>query len=529
MSVETTIVVEKNDDNGNPWYARIAGDIPEHKQTQRCQELFNKILLELNSPDEATDSVRRICLLVKDFTGIESVRIRLKEGEGYTCDETDGVDKGFREAWDCLCAHGTEGNSSFEWMCEKIMYGRMDTAFSFFAEAGSFWSNNRTILPASNQDKDPEARTQNLCRAEGGESVAFIPLRFGEEIVGILQLNDKRPDCFTPETVKFLEAMGTSIGAILAHRKTDKLIRKSEANFLKIIEHNVNSMVIVDMEGGIRFVNPAAEALFCMPEKELLGSQFGFPLIGEERTEIDIFRPSGHGTAVAEIDRVKIEWCGRPSYLVSLHDMTARKNAEEERNIALEKLTKTLAGTINAMSLTVEARDLYTAGHQRRVSCLARAVAEEMGLQSHVVYNICTAGIVHDIGKISMPAEILSKPTTLSDIEFAMIKTHPQSGYNILKEAELPCAIAQAVLQHHERIDGSGYPKGLRGNDILLEARILAVADVVEAITSHRPYRPAKGITVAINEIEKNKGILYDTEAANACIRLFREKGFVFD
>jgi HD-GYP domain-containing protein (c-di-GMP phosphodiesterase class II) len=210
-------------------------------------------------------------------------------------------------------------------------------------------------------------------------------------------------------------------------------------------------------------------------------------------------------------------------------DITARKLAEEELKATLEKLRRSLAGTIQAMSLTVETRDPYTAGHQRRVANLARAIAQEMNLPGDTVNNIHMAGNIHDIGKISIPAEILVKPTKLTDIEMSLIKVHSQSGYDILKDVELPYPIAEMVLQHHERLDGSGYPQGLKGDQILLEARILCVADVTEAIASHRPYRPARGIEAALEEIEKNKGILYDAGVVEACIKLFREMGFKFE
>ena len=188
-----------------------------------------------------------------------------------------------------------------------------------------------------------------------------------------------------------------------------------------------------------------------------------------------------------------------------------------------------MGGIIQAMAATVETRDPYTAGHQRRVANLGRAIAQEMGLTEHQIDGIRMAGTVHDLGKISIPAEILSKPTKLSDIEFSLIKTHPQISYDILKDIDFPWPVAQTVFQHHERINGSGYPLGLKGEEILLEARILAVADVVEAIASHRPYRPAYGIEVALEQISKKKGILYDTAAVDACLRLFKEQRFVLE
>jgi len=210
-------------------------------------------------------------------------------------------------------------------------------------------------------------------------------------------------------------------------------------------------------------------------------------------------------------------------------NITDIKSAEETLRYTTEKLRKALTGTIQAMSLTVETRDPYTAGHQRRVANLARTIAKEMGLSNDTVDNIRMAGSIHDIGKISIPAELLAKPTRLIDIEMSLIKVHSQSGYDILKDVDLPYPIAKIVLQHHERLDGSGYPQGLKGDQILLESKIIAVADVVEATASHRPYRPARGIDAALTEIEKNKGILYDPEVVEACLKLFREKGFSFE
>ncbi|MDD4957128.1 MAG: HD domain-containing protein [Candidatus Omnitrophica bacterium] len=205
-----------------------------------------------------------------------------------------------------------------------------------------------------------------------------------------------------------------------------------------------------------------------------------------------------------------------------------RKKGENERKKSLEELQRVMEGTILAMATTVEMRDPYTAGHEQRVSQLATAIAGDLGLSEKQVNGIKMAAIIHDIGKIHIPAEILSKPGKISKIEFDLIKTHAQVGYDILKNIDFPWPIAQIVLQHHERIDGSGYPNGLKGDDILLESRIMAVADVVEAMASHRPYRPACGLDKALEEISNSRGILYDPNAVDACIRLFRERGFSF-
>jgi len=206
-----------------------------------------------------------------------------------------------------------------------------------------------------------------------------------------------------------------------------------------------------------------------------------------------------------------------------------RKQAEDEIQQNLQDLRQAMEGSIELTSLMVEARDPYTAGHQQRVSVLGYTIAKEMNLSEEQVEGTKIAGLIHDLGKISIPSEILSKPGRITDIEFSLIKNHPQAGYNILKTVKLPWPIAQIVLQHHERMDGSGYPSGLSSEKILIEARILGVADTVEAMSSHRPYRPALGIDKALEEISKNKGTLYDPEVVNICLKLFKEKGFKFE
>ena len=209
-------------------------------------------------------------------------------------------------------------------------------------------------------------------------------------------------------------------------------------------------------------------------------------------------------------------------------DITRRESAEAEVKATLAKLRSAMGGVIQAMALTVERRDPYTAGHQRRVSDLARGLAAEMGLPEHQIDGIRMAGLIHDLGKICVPAEILSKPGQLTEIEHTLIKDHPQVGFEILKEIEFPWPVAQIVLQHHERIDGSGYPAGLAGKDITIEAKTIAVADVVEAMASHRPYRPTLGQEMALEEILTNKGVLYDPDVVAACVKLLKDKDFQF-
>ncbi|MGC2164584.1 MAG: HD domain-containing phosphohydrolase [Gallionella sp.] len=201
----------------------------------------------------------------------------------------------------------------------------------------------------------------------------------------------------------------------------------------------------------------------------------------------------------------------------------ARANANEH----LAKLQENLEDTIKAIATIVEVRDPYTAGHQKRVAELALAIAREIGLSQEQAHGIYLAGLVHDLGKIKIPAEILSKPGRLIEDEYSLIKTHAQAGYDILKDIDFPWPIAQIVLQHHERLDGTGYPQGLKGDDISLEARILSVADVVEAMSSHRPYRPGLGVDAALQEITRGRGTRFDPQLVDTCVRLFKEQGYV--
>ena len=217
-----------------------------------------------------------------------------------------------------------------------------------------------------------------------------------------------------------------------------------------------------------------------------------------------------------EVDRLR-------NHLEDLVDERTKKLTESQ-----ERLRTTMLDFITSLGATIEARDPYTAGHQRRVAHLAVAIARELSWPDDQIEGLYLASVVHDFGKIRIPAEILSKPGRLSELEFGFIKLHPETGYEILKSVDFPWPIAQTVLQHHERLDGSGYPYGLKENEILPEAKVLSVADVVEAMISHRPYRAALGLDVALDEITRHRGVLYDSVVVDTCLKLFREKGYVF-
>lgn len=209
------------------------------------------------------------------------------------------------------------------------------------------------------------------------------------------------------------------------------------------------------------------------------------------------------------------------------HHLTDAVNERTAQLMESEKkLKKILVDSVALLAAIVEMRDPYTAGHQHRVAEVAVAIAKVLQLDEVQIEGIHLAGVVHDVGKIQVPAEILSKTGGLSDIEYMLVKQHAKNGYDLLKTVDYPWPIAKIVLQHHERLDGSGYPQGLKGDDILFEARIIAVADVVESMTSHRPYRPALGVDAALAEIERNSGVLYDPLVVDACCKLFRELGY---
>ncbi len=227
-----------------------------------------------------------------------------------------------------------------------------------------------------------------------------------------------------------------------------------------------------------------------------------------------------------ELHASRIEYGREPAVQAVFVDVTDQKQAERELRESYEVVRKTMLGTVDALAAAVEKRDPYTAGHQRRVSDLAAAVAREMGLPSDQTSAIHIAGMVHDVGKIYVPAEILSKPSQLSEIEMMMVRTHPQVGFDVLKTVDFPWPVAEIVLQHHERLNGSGYPRALAGEEICLEARILAAADVVEAMVSHRPYRPAHPLEKALEEIVAHRGVLYHPDVVDTIVKLLTENGY---
>ena len=338
----------------------------------------------------------------------------------------------------------------------------------------------------------------------------------------------------------------TNTHDVTERNMTEEKLLESEEKYRTILEDVEDVYFEVDIRGNITFVNPSSCKKSGDSLDNLLGMSFKKISIpdGIERVMQyfgEIFQTGKTGKPFIWNLKKKNGEQGIFELVVSLirdkqgnptgfrgigRDITERKQADEKLQQTLDILRKSIGVTIQVMVSAIEVRDPYTAGHQKRVADLARSIATVMGLNKDKIEGIRTAGSIHDIGKLAIPSEILTKPTKLTDLEFSLIKEHPESGYEMLKNVESPWPLAQIVYQHHERMNGSGYPRKLKGEEIIIEARIMAVADVVEAMASHRPYRPGLGLDAALEEIEKNKGIIYDADVVDACLRLFREKGY---
>ena len=333
---------------------------------------------------------------------------------------------------------------------------------------------------------------------------------------------------------------------IEALQKSNIEIIQSKEYVNNIIRYMYEALFVVANDGSIKTVNGAACELLGYEEDELIGKTVESIFAEEEfmasRTDFkDLIKekyvrnineeflsktggkiPVIFSSSVMHDDKGRIQ-----GVIFVVQSVMERKQLEEKLHHTLITLRKTMKGAIQAMALTVERRDPFTSGHQQRVADLARGIGREMGLSDEKIDGIRMCAVVHDLGKMFIPSDILTKNDRLTENEFNIIKTHPQAGYEILREIEFPWPIAEMELQHHERINGSGYPRGLTGKDILLEAKILAVSDVVEAMMNKRSYHAARSSSEAMEEIKKNKGILYTPEVVDACVKIFK-KGYVF-
>jgi PAS domain S-box-containing protein/putative nucleotidyltransferase with HDIG domain len=333
---------------------------------------------------------------------------------------------------------------------------------------------------------------------------------------------------------------------ITERKRAEETLHKSQQEFASIFDNSPEASVYLDEKDKVLDINSRFSELFGYNLEEIKGKDVNSGIIHpsdkiEEAKRLtkkaikgyinyDTIRKKKDGTLFpVSISGSSVLIDGRTKGKIILYqDITQRKQAEQQVKQGYEKLQRTMEATIYTISKIIETRDPYTAGHQNTVSQFAVAIAQEMKLPEDKIEGMRIAALVHDIGKISVPAEILSKPSKLNEMEFSLIKNHPKTGYDILKTIDFPWPVAKIVLQHHEKIDGSGYPNNLKGDEILLEAKIIGTADVVEAMSSHRPYRPSLGIDKALEEISQNRGIFYDPEVVDACLKLFKEKGIKF-
>ncbi|HUH95420.1 MAG TPA: HD domain-containing phosphohydrolase [Casimicrobiaceae bacterium] len=369
----------------------------------------------------------------------------------------------------------------------------------------------------------------------------------GQAMTVVTQRSDERRRYYYLGAALVTAAIGAAGGIVivLLRRRNRALaaLRDSEGRFRALAEQNIAGIYVIQ-DGVIKYVNPRCAEIGGYTPEELTGRSildFVPPQWHarikrqiEERTSgavktaeyvITGQRKDGSSIEVG-IHATRAIVDGRPAIIGLMQDIGERRVAEQAAKRHLTRLEAALEGTIEALSTMLELRDPYTAGHQRQVGDLAAAIGVELGLEEDRVKGLRFGGYVHDIGKIAIPAEILSKPGKLTANEFELIKTHPQQGYDVLKAIEFPWPVARAILEHHERLDGSGYPRGLRAEEISLEARILAVADVVEAMSSHRPYRAALGMDAALREIQEQSGKRYDSSVVAACLRVVRSGAF---
>ncbi|MDI9569565.1 MAG: PAS domain S-box protein [Pseudomonadota bacterium] len=344
-------------------------------------------------------------------------------------------------------------------------------------------------------------------------------------------------------------------------KRAEEAEREAEWRLADIVDFLPDATFAVDRDGRVIIWNRAVEEMTGVPKEEMLGKgdhEYALPFYGKRRPILIDFvfrwdediqsqyayinRDGDILTAEADVPlvrgRARTLWGkAAPLYdsqgritgaIQSFRDITDKKQAEARLQDSLRRMRKAIRTTIQVIVATIERRDPYTAGHQRRTADLCMKIAQEMGWPRERVTGLGLAASIHDLGKISTPTEILTKPTALSELEYALVKNHALTGYEILQNIESSWPLAEIVYQHHERLDGSGYPRGLKGDEILMEARVLAVADVVEAMSSHRPYRPALGVEKALEEIETHAGVRYDAHVVEVCLRLFREKGYRF-
>ena len=388
-------------------------------------------------------------------------------------------------------------------------------------------------------------------KLDGIESAMSIMLRHSLPVVYITSSSDSS----TLERAKKGNAYGyiikpfdkkdlrATMEMALVRHEMEKKIRENENRMTTILNSIADSVVVINETGIIDYVNPSTEALLVTDKANMLGKNINDAIrIGSDPSEdngmyfpmsmnyieFNNYISAGNKSIPVDLTSTPLrQENGRTSgAVIVVRDITQQVEYDRKIQESMDKLRRVLYGIVEAISKTVETRDPYTAGHQKRVADIAKEIAREMNLGRDIIESVDIAGQIHDLGKIAIPAEILNKPGRINHIEFELIKMHSQMGCDILKNIDFPWPISDIVLQHHEKYDGTGYPNGISHDDILIQARILAVADVLEAMASHRPYRAALGIEKAFEELRQNRGGHFDPDVVDSCMRVFIEKGF---
>jgi PAS domain S-box-containing protein/putative nucleotidyltransferase with HDIG domain len=524
----------------------LSMDISERKDSERELSIANRFLESANQCTDAASLLRRFVDEIRELSGCEAVGIRMIDQAGNMPYRIfTGFSKEFFESESPLSI------MAGSCMCANVIRGTIDPAEPFFTRFGSYLQNRMgRFLGTATEDFKKAAR--GACSAAGFESVALIPLRANGRILGLVHLADRRENMVPPKTVHLLERTSSALGSGILRAQAEESLRRSEEKYRSLFESTNEAMVLFEIvrdEAGqavdfeVLDVNPVYEALTGTKKADRVGRRILD--VPSPAVDIEVLRrvASGGAPETRETEnpalgrslRFSVFSMDSTRVAAIFSDVTERKKKDQELlesehrlREAYLRLRDVQEGTIGAIATMAELRDPYTSGHQRRVARVACAIAEEMDLAEDRISGLATAGLLHDIGKIQIPSDILSKPGRLTPIELGMIRSHAQAGYQILRAIPFPWPVADIIIQHHERMDGSGYPAGLAGEQILLEARILGVADVLEAMASHRPYRAALGIEAALEEITKQSGRLYDPEVAAACQRLFA-RGFKLD
>ncbi len=482
-------------------------------------------------------------LIVEDREESRYLLKTLLEGNGYrvtqACDGLEALAAARREPPDVVVSDVLMPNMDGFTLCRAWMQEAALRVIPFV-----FYSATYT---------DPE--DQRLALALGAVRYLIKPVEtevFLAELKSVLEQHAAHPapGPASPLDESAFYALHDAALARNLERKISQLeamnrkLDQSERNYRQLFDANPLPMWVFDLETlAFLAVNDAAIAHYGYSREEFLSMTIADirpdeemqrmllmvdQLVSEDKPESGIWRHRRiDGTQMdVEVRSHLIDFRGRRANMVLAQDISERLRAEAQIRSYIEQLKTAFMSTVEVATTLSEMRDPYTAGHERRVAAIASAIGAAFGFDARRLEGLRVAGFLHDVGKITIPAEILSKPGKLSAIEFQLIQGHAQAGYDVLKDVTFPWPVAEVALQHHERMDGSGYPQGLKGEAILIEARILAVADVVEAMASHRPYRAALGIEAALAEIERGRGTAYDAGVADVCLSLFRDKGY---